>query len=299
MEAKRSDQEIGEVLRNPKDGVERRWYVNTQGQTFALIDGPAEFQMGSRGIDPDHDSTEYPLRIAMPRRYALASKEVTVEEFQRFLKATNQSGLGAYYMKRFSPEPEGPSIGANWYMAARYCNWLSEQEGIAEDQWCYLANQGAAFAEGMTIPANVLDRIGYRLPTEAEWEYACRAGTVTSRYYGNSIELLSKYGWYQAQSQDRDVAGRQSAPNDLGMFDMLGNVDEWCQDSELTIRPMKKGIFSDVTSTDEIVNESKVRMIRGGIFSSIPRELRSAFRTAAPPREESIYVGFRVARTHP
>ena len=85
----------------------------------------------------------------------------------------------------------------------------------------------------MTIPADVLKRTGYRLPTEAEWEYACRAGTVTSRYYGVSVELLGKYAWYQANSQDHAWPGGSLLPNDLGLFDMLGNVFEWVQDREV------------------------------------------------------------------
>ena len=101
---------------------------------------------------------------------------------------------------------------------------------MPKDQWCYLPNEDGAYDEGMTIPADVLKRTGYRLPTEAEWEYACRAGTITSRYYGLSIDLLGKYAWYQANSQDHAWPCGSLLPNDLGLFDMLGNVYEWCQD---------------------------------------------------------------------
>ena len=113
---------------------------------------------------------------------------------------------------------------ADWYAAAAYCNWLSKRGGIARGQWCYLPNESGAYAEGMTIPADVLERTGYRLPTEAEWEYACRAGAVTSRYYGLSAELLGKYARYLANSEEHAWPCGSLLPNDLGLFDMLGNV---------------------------------------------------------------------------
>ena len=125
-----------------------------------------------------------------------------------------------------------------------YCNWLSEQEGLPKDQWCYLPNEAGAYAEGMTIPADVLERTGYRLPTEAEWEYACRAGAVTSRYYGHSIDLLDAYAWYQANSKEHAWTCGSLLPNDLGLFDMLGNVFEWCQDQHGRVRGRREGTIT-------------------------------------------------------
>jgi formylglycine-generating enzyme required for sulfatase activity len=117
--------------------------------------------------------------------------------------------------------------GMNWYEAAAYCDWLSEEEGLPK---CYLPNQSGSYGEGMTIPADFLKRTGYRLPTEAEWEYACRSGTITSRYYGFSTDLLGKHAWYRGNSQEHAHPGGSLLPNELGLFDMLGNVWEWVQD---------------------------------------------------------------------
>src|SRR5208282_774010 len=118
----------------------------------------------------------------------------------------------------------------DWYAASAYCNWLSEREGIPEDQWCYLKNTQGAYAEGMKLAPDYLSRGGYRLPTEAEMEYACRAGAVTSRYYGETEELLANYAWYQKNSTERTWPVGLLKPNDLGLFDMHGNVWTWCQE---------------------------------------------------------------------
>ncbi len=117
-------------------------------------------------------------------------------------------------------------VGTSWYQAAAYCNWLSKEEGIAEDQWCYEIK-----GQVTKLKENYLSLTGYRLPTEAEMEYATRAGALTSRYYGETEELLPKYAWYQKNSQERTWPVGSLKPNDLGLFDVQGNVFTWCQES--------------------------------------------------------------------
>src|SRR5262249_20156964 len=132
--------------------------------------------------------------------------------------------------KAFSP-PGHPINTVSWYEAAEYCNWLSKQEGIPEDQWCYEVNKDGVFGPGMRMKPGWLGLRGYRLPTEAECELACRAGAETSRYYGETEELLGRYAWYAKESQDKKMLPPGSLrPNDLGLFGMLGNALEWCQD---------------------------------------------------------------------
>jgi formylglycine-generating enzyme required for sulfatase activity len=149
-----------------------------------------------------------------------------VAEFQRFLK--DRPDVEHRYMKRYSPEAAGPIISVTWYAAAQYCNWLSEKEGIAESEWCYPKHE--AIKDGMRMPGDFLKRTGYRLPTEAEWEYACRAGAGTSRSYGSSVELLPRYAWYLGNARDRSWPVGQKRPNDLGLFDLHGNVWNWVAD---------------------------------------------------------------------
>jgi serine/threonine protein kinase/formylglycine-generating enzyme required for sulfatase activity/tetratricopeptide (TPR) repeat protein len=286
-----------------KDWGKRRWFVNGQRQTFAVIEGPVEFRMGSPPTETErYDWGEAPKRMAIPRRFAIAAKEVTVEQFQRFLKLVPHGDpykTSANFLNKHSPDPQGPWIGPDWYTAAHYCNWLSDQEGLPKDQWYYLPNASGAYAEGMSIPAHGLERSGYRLPTEAEWEYACRAGAVTSRYFGHSIAVLDAYAQYQANSKEHAWMCGSPLPNDLGLFDMLGNVYEWCQDSALESMQLKKGRIEDVIVRRTYVTHWTPQRLRGGAFSIQPMFLRSAIRNGNTPSYRNDYVGFRLARTYP
>ena len=174
---------------------------------------------------------------------------MTKDQFQRSLKQAkitiDRYQLSPRILNKFSPDAEGPWIALDWYTAAHFCNWLSVREGLPKEQWCYIPNESGAYAEGMLIPADVLDRKGYRLPTEAEWEYACRSGAITSRYYGNSPNLLSAYAWYQANSREHSWGCGSLLPNDLGLFDMLGNQFEWVHASMNRELPRTNGVLSD------------------------------------------------------
>jgi formylglycine-generating enzyme required for sulfatase activity len=151
----------------------------------------------------------------------------------------------------------------------------------------------------MTIAADVLDRKGYRLPTEVEWEYACRAGAETSRYYGHSIELLEAYAWYQANSKEHAWRCGSLIPNDLGMFDMLGNEYEWCQDGKNASKPWRNGIFNDYIKLTTYVHEKNPRLLRGGTLFYLPADVRSALRSWGAPSGRSAFYGFRPSRTYP
>src|SRR5271157_5909844 len=293
------DAELGKL----KDWGVRRWFVNSQGQTFAVIEGPVEFRMGSPPTDTERTpGNEPPRRMAIPRRFAIAAKEVTVEQFQRFLKlggiTIDRYQVSADFLSRYSPDSEGPWVGPDWYSAAHYCNWLSEQEGLPKDQWCYIPNEAGAYAEGMSIPADVLQRTGYRLPTEAEWEFTCRAGAVTSRYYGHSVDLLDAYARYQANSKEHAWRCGSLFPNDLGLFDMLGNMYEWCQDSVNASKPAKKGIYNDSINISESIVDKNPRLPRGGSFVDLPAFVRSAFRHGDAPADRLTFNGFRPSRTY-
>jgi formylglycine-generating enzyme required for sulfatase activity len=137
----------------------------------------------------------------------------------------------------------------------------------------------------METRADFLSLRGYRLPTEAEWEHACRAGTTSSRYYGSPRELLPYYGYSLLNSQNRAWPVGRLKPNDLGLFDTLGNVVEWCQDLHRPYPNADK--FPDLD----------IREARGCAFADMPELLRSGRRAAQYPIVDAGNIGIRVART--
>ena len=148
------------------------------------------------------------------------------------------------------------------------------------------------------IVPDVLKQPGYRLPTEAEWEYACRAGAVTSRYYGRLEELLGKYAWYSKNSQGRAWPCGQLLPNELGLFDMLGNVYEWCREQYYLYPDGEVNTTTNVMNILLSINEKYPRLLRGGGFLYHPASVRSASRHRYAPSNRSASLGFRLARTY-
>ncbi|MCY2994620.1 MAG: SUMF1/EgtB/PvdO family nonheme iron enzyme [Planctomycetota bacterium] len=282
--------------KNHKPQGKNQWYLNGQGQTMVLIPGPMEFPMGSPTSETERNPGEILHRRHIGRSFAIAAKEVTRVQFERFLKANPEvrSAL-AEYKERYYPDPECPHGDITWYEAAAYCNWLSEQEGLPYNQWCYEPNHPYKFVEGMTPAVDYLNRKGYRLPSEAEWEYACRSGAVTSRYYGATDRLLDSYAYFQGNASDRAWPVGSLKPNDFGLFDMLGNAAEWCHDRSFKY-PSGKG--EDKPDNDAVTGKER-RVLRGGSFNDLSRYERGAYRNGDQPTNRKSTVGFRVARTYP
>jgi formylglycine-generating enzyme required for sulfatase activity len=273
-----------------KERGDRRWFVNSQGQTFAVIEGPVEFLMGSPPTEPERLSNEDTHHRIIPRRFAIATQEVSVKQYQVFVK--ENPGLDHAQNDRYSPDPDGPMNNVSWYDAAAYCNWLSRREGLPE---CYEPNQAGKYADGMKIKPDALRLGGYRLPTEAEWEYACRAGAGTSRYYGASEDLLGRYAWYYGTSPYHAQPCGRLLPNDLGLFDVLGNVWEKCHD---VYQPYPKKTGMDNLDISTYINNRHPRLLRGGAFDNLPANVRSAFRIRVAPALRNALDGFRPSRTY-
>jgi formylglycine-generating enzyme required for sulfatase activity len=283
-------------LQNLKDRENRRWYVNRQGQTLVVIEGAVTFKMGSPPSEPARfrDEVLHDERIDWP--FAIAAKEVTREQYERFIQAHRKPHKHAID-DAHSPDLQGPQVGVTWYDAAEYCNWLSEQENL---QACYEPNKKGEYAEGMMTFADFQTRPGYRLPTEKEWEYVCRAGTLTSRYYGGSLDLLGKYAWYNQNPPEPNAkrCGRLK-PNELGLFDLLGNAFEWCHDM-YSLYSHENGIARDNTE-DLSLSKRQIEnyILRGGAFAFRGADVRAAIRDSYPPWDDTgYYYGFRLARTY-
>jgi formylglycine-generating enzyme required for sulfatase activity len=292
-QSQRNSKGVQNALARDDPNGKPQWFVNGQGQTMVVVPGPVAFTMGSpageNGRRPEAES-QHGRRIG--RTFAIATKPVTVEQFRLFLRKVHNE---PYEIPEYAPTGECPAIGVTWYRAAEYCNWLSKEEGLPEMEWCYQPNSKGEYEQGMKLAANYLSRTGYRLPTEAEWEYACRAEAVTSRFYGESDDLLAKYGWCVHNSRDHTWPVGSLKPNDLGLFDMHGHVWTWCQE-RYHDAPGNPETEEDKEDALEVVDTEK-RVLRGVSFDLVPKHVRCANRVWHPPTECNFTIGFRPAKT--
>lgn len=277
--------EIKQALTGGQGQSQPQWYVNGQGQTMVLIPGPVQFVMGSPPTESGRYDCESQHMKRIRRTFALASKSVTNEQYCRFEE-------GYQPPADCTRELSVPVVAVDWYRAALYCNWLSGQEGIPEEEHCY-----TALGEETRLKANYLTLSGYRLPTEAEIEYATRAGAMTSRYFGETDELLAKYAWYHTNSQGTIRPVGALKPNDLGLFDVHGNVFTWCQESYRAY-PHGQHIIDD-TEDDLATSATRSRVLRGGSFLVPASVVRSAYRYYNVATTRYSVIGFRLARTIP
>jgi formylglycine-generating enzyme required for sulfatase activity len=253
---------------------------------MVVIPGPVTFLMGSPATEAGRGDDERRHKKRIGRTFALAAKSVTVEQYRQFDEGYQ---LRAVYTRT----ADLLVVATSWHQAAAYCNWLSKQEGIGEGLWCYEIKDG----EVTKLKANYLSLTGYRLPTEAEVEYATRAGAVTSRYYGETEELLPKYAWYVKNAQEKTWPVGGLKPNDLGLFDVQGNVYTWCQERFWRYPPGGGEEPGEDKEDIDSINIQEGRLFRGGSFLSRASVVRSAFRYNYVPANRDYGLGFRPART--
>jgi formylglycine-generating enzyme required for sulfatase activity len=195
--------------------------------------------------------------------------------------------------------PERPVTSVSFYLAAKFCRRLSELEGIEPKNIGYPSAQ--EIGPSMVLPRDHLDLTGYRLPSEAEWVYACLANAETIYPFGSDAEMSHFYAWYFKNSEGHPWPVGLLEPNAFGLFDILGNVYEWCEPF-----PAKAPIAADVAGGPP--GSELLWAPRGGSYmtrahvESIVASYRKTEDPApdAPPSWKGDAVtGFRIARTCP
>jgi formylglycine-generating enzyme required for sulfatase activity len=272
--------------------------------SFTMVPIPAgEFDMGSPADEPGHQPDEAPVHRVAIRAFWMGKTEVTWDEYDQYWQKEPEAARQPNNVKTADGEADAttrptppyadetfgfgreghPVINITHHAAMEYCRWLSQKTGRT-----------------------------YRLPTEAEWEYACRAGTKTAYFFGDDPSKLGEYAWFAANSDDSPHSVGQKKPNPWGLYDMNGNVAEWCLDSyrgdyyqtlsrtQATVGPVllpRANRFGDV--------------VRGGSWVDDAAKCRSASRRASEPRwirhdpqrpqsiwwlTDADFVGFRIVR---
>ena len=277
--------------------TDRQWYVNSQGMTMVVIDHPPVYMMGAPEDEPLRTEFDRQHLRKVDRKLAIATTEVTWEQFERFVAEYPQSDHK--HPDDYGPDPDGPVLQVSWVQAVKYCRWLSDKEDIPDDQMCFPPldelPETVNFDTELSLTEDILERTGYRLPTEGEWECACRAETVTRRFFGDSDEFLDSYGWHIGNSFDYAWHVGVLKPNDYGLFDVYGNAWEWCLDRHGKLPKRPPGVaFPDVP---KLIGTTR-RILRGGSMNSRAEALRSAQRDFMDARHNRNHnVGFRIVRT--
>jgi len=277
------------------------------GLPLRLIE-PGEFVMGSQPKEPGAQPDEAPQRVLVSHAFYLGVYEITQFEFQQVMQQKPSAfaiGGGSQDKVRKLVTERFPVDNVSWFAAVEFCNRLSQKDGLPP----YYAISPAAETDPTEAGRQVTIRggTGYRLPSEAEWEYACRAGTTTAFHFGNRMaqklancQAVVSSGGYGAipewKSLGRTAKVGSYPPNAWGLFDMHGNVAEWCEDwyDEKGVPAENRG---EVSRDPRGPAHGTHRVLRGGSWLLQDKQCRSASRMFHLPLETKYYTGFRIART--
>jgi formylglycine-generating enzyme required for sulfatase activity len=264
--------------------TDRRWFVNQFGMTMIAI------PPGTVSV-PSIIRREQPPSVVDIKPYFILDREVSMRLMETFIndpkwpadeKPDQWPGAPAA-----NANPDSAAYNVSWYDAILFCNWLSVQE---KREPCYRKTgmkERMPLGNESTVDCDVWEMVpdanGYRLPTDAQWVHACRAGSLRSFSFGDESDLLRFYGFFAGRVMSA-APGAILAPNGYGLFDMHGNVQEWCWDTH----PPAAG------ATNPSRGPSSRRILRGGIFQQIDRACRSTEGIPIAPINRSPVNGFRV-----
>lgn len=318
-----SDQVLEQL--HPQTGA--NWRQTKNGHVMVAM-GPATFFMGL--VDGTAGEIDIAFRRRhkreIPRRFEIGDQEVTLEQYRvfddarlAFLEARAQQYADAGQHDKaniakelvtFRKKQSGkmfvdtmwpakkryPVTEITWFDAVSYCRWLSEFNGVPENQCCYpnmleIEQCRSEFAP-LKIREDMLKQPGYRLPTAGEWEFASRSSTSTPRPFGTNENHISLYCWRLRNSSGTPQPTGSLRPSSFGLFDTLGNVAEWCHDGY--------GEYPEAeTYVDQLpAKRFRNREVRGSsCMQQDPMEFRVGHRMDADPRTIQTWIGFRIART--
>jgi serine/threonine protein kinase/formylglycine-generating enzyme required for sulfatase activity len=256
-----------------------KWYVTTEGHVMAVIAGQREFIMGGGTFE-----LTAPHRRVIPRNYAISTTKVTNEQFARF---------AALHLKGWKPisGPACPATNMTWFDAVKYCVWLSEKERLKS---CFASLEEIQPAK--SLEHDLLDQPGFRLPTEAEWEFACRASSTTSRFFGDDDRFLRQYAWYVQNAQTPQPVGTLK-PNRLGLFDVFGNAGELCQTPYAPYPPEAGAALVTDGSENSLPTGDRMMILRGCSWQATADNVRAYSRILTPAARANANFGFRIAQS--
>ena len=264
---------------------------------MVLVKG-GTFTMGDLFGEGDNDETQHSVTLS---DFYIGKTEVTFDDFDAFCTATGREKPADGNFGR----SKHPVINVDWYDAVEYCNWLSQKANLTPAYTIDKDGQDPNNSSGSDTKKWTVTRKfganGYRMPTEAEWEYAAREGGKKVRFgngkdqadpaqinFDGSASYKKDYSVVGEYRQNTVEVGSLRSPNNLGLQDMSGNVWEWCAD-------WKTDYPTSSQTNPSGPDADAYRVLRGGSWGGIPRRCRAADRSGNTPANRSSYVGFRVA----
>lgn len=252
---------------------------------------PGEFWMGSPETEPGRDADEHLHRVRLTRAFALSRTEVLQRQW-RALMGSNPS--------RYTGD-DRPVEQVNWYSAVAYANAASKHEGLAP---CYELEDCTGEArdgqiECKRVRFRGLECAGYRLPTEAEWEYAARAGTTGMTPWG-PLDMDAPSPWRRDETMPAGTANPERGETNFGLVDLFGNVTEWTTDTRVTeLGGVRGPSVADPggLGAGGVVELAGYLVIRGCSFDDDARLCRAAFRIGGGARNRDGRLGFRLSRS--